>query len=216
MDTKPISTAIPPDVRRELSSLRTKLFYGFGSVAYGVKDQGFQTFLLFFYSQVLGVPALKVGLAISIALAVDAFVDPVVGQISDNLRTRLGRRHPLMYGAALPVAIAYYFLWNPPALPNDTIFFYLIGTAIVVRTFITMYEIPSSALVAELTPDYDQRTAFLSYRYLFGWLGGLTMTLLAFGAFFVATKQYPVGQLNPEGYVKYSITACIIMVIAIV
>src|SRR6516165_924153 len=124
MDTKPISATMPPEVRRDLGSLRTKLFYGFGSVAYGVKDQGFQYFLLFFYSQVLGVPALKVGLAISIALAVDAFVDPVVGQISDNLRTRLGRRHPLMYGAAVPVAIAYFFLWNPPALSNAMLFYY--------------------------------------------------------------------------------------------
>lgn len=217
MDGTPITTAaLPPDIRRQLGSLKTKLFYGFGSIAFGVKDQGFQYFLLFFYSQVLGVPALKVGAAISIALAVDAFVDPVVGQISDNLRTRLGRRHPLMYGAAIPVAIAYYFLWNPPALSNANLFYYLIGIAVVVRTFITLYEIPSSALVAELTPDYDQRTSFLGFRYLFGWLGGLAMTLLAFGAFFVATKRYPVGQLNPDGYVKYSITACILMVIAIV
>ncbi|MEJ1969234.1 MAG: MFS transporter [Rhizomicrobium sp.] len=210
------AAALDPAVRRELGSLRTKLLYGFGSIAFGVKDQGFQYFLLFFYSQVLGVPALKVGLAISIALAADAFIDPVVGQISDNLRTPLGRRHPLMYAAAIPVAVAYYFLWNPPALSSADLFYYLIGLAIVVRTFITLYEIPSSALVAELTPDYDQRTSFLGYRYLFGWIGGLAMTLLAFGVYFVATRQHPVGQLNPEGYVKYSITACVLMVIAIV
>ncbi len=104
------AAALDPAVRRELGSLRTKLLYGFGSIAFGVKDQGFQYFLLFFYSQVLGVPALKVGLAISIALAADAFIDPVVGQISDNLRTPLGRRHPLMYAADIPVAVAYYFL----------------------------------------------------------------------------------------------------------
>lgn len=219
MDTTPIAaTAKPltPEVRKDLSSLKTKLFYGFGSVAFGVKDQGFAYFLLFFYSQVLGVPALKVGIAISLALAVDAFIDPVVGQISDNLRTRLGRRHPLMYGAAIPVAIAYFFLWNPPALSNESMFYYLIGIAVVVRSFITMYEIPSSALVAELTPDYDQRTSFLGFRYLFGWLGGLAMTLFAFGFFFVATREHPVGQLNPDGYVKYSIMACILMVVAIV
>jgi GPH family glycoside/pentoside/hexuronide:cation symporter len=171
--------------------------------------------LLFFYNQVVGLPSAWVSGAIAMALVVDAFADPIVGQISDNLRTRWGRRHPLMYAAAIPVAIGYYLLWNPPHWSNDALFYYLIGIIVLVRTFITTYEIPSSALIAELTPDYDQRTSFLSYRYLFGWLGGLTMALLAFGVFFAATKQYPVGQLNPEGYVKYSVTACILMVAAI-
>ncbi|MBL6937052.1 MAG: MFS transporter [Alphaproteobacteria bacterium] len=217
MDGTPITAlALSPKIRAELGSVRTKLFYGFGSVAFGVKDNGFQYFLLFFYSQVLGVPALSVGLAIFIALGVDALADPIVGQISDNLRTRLGRRHPLMYAAAIPAAIAYYFVWNPPALPPNLMFFYLIGIAIVSRTFITMYEIPSSALVAELTPDYDQRTAFLSFRYFFGWIGGIAVNLLAFAVFFAATRQYPFGQLNPAGYTKYAIVSCVLIVIAIV
>ena len=202
-------------VRRRIGSFPTKLFYGFGSVAFGVKDQGFATFLLFFYNQVLRAPPQMVGAAIAIALAFDAFADPIVGQISDNLRTRWGRRHPFMYASALPVAVAYFFLWNPPHLQEGALFFYLVSIIIVVRTFITMYEIPSSAMLPELTTDYDQRTSFLGFRYLFGWLGGLSMTLLAFGVFFVATKEYPQGQLNPAGYVGYSVAACSIMVVAI-
>src|SRR5579872_2207687 len=142
--------------RKLLGSRRTKLFYGFGSVAYGVKDHGFTQLLLFYYNQVVGLPARTVGTAILLVLFIDAFADPIVGQISDNLRTRWGRRHPFMYASALPVAVAYFFLWNPPHLPRGGLFFYLVGIIIVVRTFITMYEIPSSALVAELTPDYNQ------------------------------------------------------------
>src|SRR5512135_3677680 len=61
-----------------------KLFYGFGSVAYGVKDNGFSYLLLIFYNQVVGLPAEVVGAAIMIALVFDAFLDPIVGQISDN------------------------------------------------------------------------------------------------------------------------------------
>ena len=213
--TSAAATGSDDAVRRRIGGLSSKLFYGFGSVAFGVKDQGFSTFLLFFYNQVLRAPPQMVGAAIAIALAFDAFADPIVGQISDNLRTRWGRRHPFMYASAFPVAIAYFFLWNPPHLEGDALFFYLVGIIIVVRTFITMYEIPSSALVAELTPDYDQRTSFLGFRYLFGWLGALTMTLLAYGVFFHATKEYPLGQLNPAGYVKYSIAACLLMVFAI-
>ena len=216
MSTAGIAAA-PRDARaqKSIASLGTKLFYGFGSVAFGVKDQGFSTFLLFFYNQVLGAPPQLVGRAIAIALFFDAFADPIVGQISDNLRTRWGRRHPFMYASAIPVAVAYFFLWNPPQLPRGALFFYLVGIIIVVRTFITMYEIPSSALVAELTTDYNQRTSFLGFRYLFGWLGGLGMTLLAFGVLFVATPKYPIGQLNPANYVKYSIVACVVMVVSI-
>ena len=78
-----------------------KLYYGFGAVAYGVKDNGFSYFLLLFYNQVLGLLAAWVGAAIMIALLVDAFSDPMVGCASDNLHSRWGRRHPLMYASAL-------------------------------------------------------------------------------------------------------------------
>src|ERR1700678_816428 len=166
--------------RRALTSVSTKLFYGSGSIAFGVKDNGFQTILLPFYNLVLHVPAPLVGLAIFIALVVDAFLDPIVGQISDNLRTRWGRRHPLMYLSALPVAVSYLLLWNPPAWSAGALFVYLIVVAIIVRTFIT---IPSSALVPELTEDYDERTSFIAYRFFFGWYGGLGMLVLALFVF---------------------------------
>lgn len=200
---------------RELGSLRTKLFYGFGSVAYGVKDQGFTTLLMLFYNQVIGLPAQWVGSAILIALVFDAFADPVVGQISDNLRSRWGRRHPFMYAAAIPVAISYWVLWNPPHWGNEALFAYLIVMAIVVRTFITFYEIPSSALAAELTTDYDQRTSFMVYRYFFGWQGGLGMTILGFAVFFKPDATHSVGQLNPAGYSAYAFWAAVVMVAAI-
>ena len=59
-------------------------------------------------------------------------VIPIVGQISDNLRTRWGRRHPFMYLSAIPVAVSYLLLWNPPNWSDQAIFFYLIAVAIVV------------------------------------------------------------------------------------
>ena len=164
-----------PVLRSELGSRRAKLFYGFGSIAYGVKDFGFGTLLLFYYNQVIGLPASEVSFAIAMVLVFDAFADPIVGQISDSLRTKWGRRHPFMYASAVPVAISYFFLWVPPHWSQTGLFYYLVGVAILVRTFITMYEIPSSAMVPELTEDYDQRTSFLSYRYFFGVLGGAVM-----------------------------------------
>ncbi len=95
-------------------SLPIKTAYGFGSVATGITETGFNYFLLIFYSQVMGVDSRLVSLAVTIALLFDAFSDPIVGYWSDNLRSRWGRRHPFMYGAALPVALSYLLLWNPP------------------------------------------------------------------------------------------------------
>src|SRR5579862_2297988 len=127
------ANATDDPVLRRIGSLPTKLFYGFGSVAFGVKDQGFSTFLLFFYNQVLGAPPQMVGRAIAIALFFDAFADPIVGQISDNLRTRWGRRHPFMYASAIPVAVSYFFLWVPPAgLSHGAMIAYLIVVASLV------------------------------------------------------------------------------------
>jgi Na+/melibiose symporter-like transporter len=198
------------------SSLATKLYYGFGSVAYGVKDNGFSYFLLLYYNQVLGLPAQSVGAAIMLALVFDAFSDPIVGYTSDNLHSRWGRRHPFMYGSVVPVALSYFLLWNPPSgLGQEALFAYLLVLSILVRTFITFYEIPSSSLVAELTDDYDERTSMLSYRYFFGWWGGLTMALIAWFLLLRPTPEYPIGQLNPDGWRSYGTVACFVMVFAI-
>ncbi len=82
--------------------MRTRLAFGFGGVAFGVKETGLKYFLLLFYSQVIGLDPRLVSLAILIALIADAFSDPIVGYWSDNFRSRWGRRHPFMYAAALP------------------------------------------------------------------------------------------------------------------
>src|ERR1700758_1154416 len=112
------AAASDADVRKEMGSTRTKLLYGSGSIAFGVNDQSFQYFLLPFFNLVIGLPAAWVGIAIAVTMVFDALIDPIVGQISDNLRTRLGRRHPFMYGSAIPLAICYLLLWTPPHLSN--------------------------------------------------------------------------------------------------
>ena len=204
-----------PNVAAPPVGLVTKLFYGLGSVAFGIKDNGFQTFIILFYSQLVGLPPLSVGFALLIANVVDAFVDPIVGQVSDHWRSRWGRRHPFMYAAALPLAVSYLALWNPPALPQNLMLIYLTVVAIIVRTFISFYEIPSSALAPELTEDYDERTAILGYRYMFGWLGGLGMTYLAYAVFLAPTAHYQFGQLNPAGYSRYGAFSAVVMFVVI-
>ena len=194
----------------------SKLAYGFGSIAFGVKNNGFDYFLLFFYSQVMGVSASLVSMALAIALAFDAISDPLIGFFSDNTRTRWGRRHPYMYGAAVPVTVCYFFLWNPPSqLSGDELFPFLVAISILVRTLITVYEIPSSALVAEMTDDYDERTSLLSYRYFFGWSGGTIMATVATLVLLVPTAQISDGMFNVAGYQQMGFVAAGFIFVAI-
>jgi Na+/melibiose symporter-like transporter len=196
-------------------SLSTRFYYGFGSVAYGVKDNGFAYFLLLYYNQVLGLPGQLASTAIFVALVFDALSDPIVGNVSDRLHSRWGRRHPFMYAAALPVALSYYFLWNPPELGERELFYYLMGMAVLIRTFITFYEVPSTALAPELTEDYDERTRLASARHFFGWVGGIGIAVFAYLFLLVPTERYPTGQLNPAGYEAYGAVGACLMLLAV-
>jgi len=90
-------------------SLATKLYYGVGQTAEGLKNGAFGVFLLFYYSQVLGLGASYAGLAVGIALVFDAITDPLAGSISDRFKSRFGRRHPFIYASIIPLALAFYF-----------------------------------------------------------------------------------------------------------
>jgi len=211
-----LSTDAPAQAGARRLSFSTRFFYGFGSVAFGVKDNGFSYFLAFFYAQVVGLPAQTVGLAIMVALLLDAFIDPIVGQLSDNTRSKWGRRHPWMYAAAIPVGLSYILIWNPPAgWSQPAQVAYLVAVAVLIRSFISCYEIPSAALAAELTTEYDERTRLLSYRYLFGWGGGLVAYAVTTAVFLKPTAEYPAGQLNPEGYAQHGLFGAGLMLLAI-
>lgn len=202
----------------EKPSFWTKIAYGFGSVAYGTKDAGLKYFLLLFYAQVVGMDARLVSLAILVALVFDAISDPIVGYWSDNFRSKWGRRHPFMYAAAIPVAVSYYFIWTPPEGWSDqALFWYIVVLAVTIRTFITVYETPSTALAPELTDNYDERSSILSYRYFFGWTGGNAMAVIAFALIFPAfvTVAYANGQFNPDAYAFYGLVGSLVIFSAI-
>ena len=184
---------------------RLATLHGLGSIAYGVKDNGFSTFLLLYYNQVLGMDAKLVGLALGLALVLDAFADPVIGHLSDRTYTRWGRRLPWLYIAPIPLGIVWYFMWAA-ATPN---FWALVLTAMAVRTLVSCCEVPSVALVPELTRDYDERSRLMRFRYLFGWGGGLLIMMLAYTVFLAD------GILQRDGYVHYGLAGAVMMVGAV-
>lgn len=195
----------------ERPTIGLKIAHGIGAAAFGIKNNGFDYFLLLFYGTVVGLEPGLVGLAILIALVFDAFSDPLVGYWSDNFRSRWGRRHPFMYAAALPVGLSYFLLWNPPDLSQMGLFLYLTVLAVLIRTFITLYETPSSALLPELSHDYEERTSLQAYRLFFGWSGGNLMSILMFGVILTG----PLGMRDREAFGTYGIVAGVLLVAAI-
>jgi Na+/melibiose symporter-like transporter len=178
----------------------TRILYGIGAVAFGVKDSGINSFLLLFYNQVMGLPAGQVGFALMVSLLVDAAADPLIGHLSDRTRSRLGRRHPFIYAAVIPAALLFYGLWNPPAdWSNGALTAYLLAMLIGARLSIAFSEIPSAAMAPELTADYGQRTALIAYRQISFWVGGITALILAYTFFFQADAGTP-GQLVAQNY----------------
>jgi GPH family glycoside/pentoside/hexuronide:cation symporter len=179
----------------------TKTAYGVGQMSQGVKDTAFQSFVVFYFSQVLGMPAIMAGFAALIALLFDAITDPLMGDISDNWHSKWGRRHPFMIAAVIPFPISLYMLFSPPVgLDPDGLFLWLLGWSIVVRILLTMFNVPHNALGAELSQDYQERTKIVSYRTFLGFVGGITLSVVALNSFFKASETYPNGMLNVEGY----------------
>src|SRR5690606_8121132 len=164
-----------------------------------------RSFVRFFYSQVVGLDPWLAGIALTLGRLWDAVSDPLMGEISDRTRSRLGRRRPYLLFGALPLALAYVALWVPPiGWSQGALFVYLAVTDVVFNTAITVVMIPYTSLGAELATDYHERTKVAAIRMLFyqvGWfvgavgvrinqsmldlgadLGGAWQSVLTFGA----------------------------------
>jgi Na+/melibiose symporter-like transporter len=186
--------------RKRLSFL-TKAGYGLGQTVISTHDTVFNTFILFYYTQVLGLSGSIAGMAIAIAICFDAVTDPVMGFISDNFRSRYGRRHLFMTISGIPLAISVYAMFAPPSGLNETsLFVWMVVSMVLARGFYTIFGVPYLALGAEITEDYVERTTISTYRVTFGWFMAIVVLVIAYIAFFPNTPEFEQGQMNPAGY----------------
>jgi Na+/melibiose symporter-like transporter len=197
-------------------TLSSNILYGVGSAAFGVHYTILSSALMLYYNQVVGLPAAWVGAAIMVTLIFDAICDPLIGEWSDHTRSRWGRRHPFMYASAIPAAVAFYFLFDPPGgWSQSHLLVYMAAMLVTVRLLLSLYEIPSQALGPELTLDYDQRTSLMSSRFFFMTLGGAAMSVLALQVFLRKDATHPLGLLSPAGYRETALVASIVIFLSI-
>lgn len=181
---------------------RVKLFYSFGQVV----ESGYlvvNTFVFFYYTAVLGLSGSLVGLAVAISMALDAAADPLIGSWSDSLRSRFGRRLPLMLLGAPLTMLTMGLLFSPPAgLGVVLLFGWLTLTKMAVRAFASLYNIPYYALGGEMTDDYVERTRLVAYRLLAGIVTTVAIMAVATMVFFAGEG----GLQRPERYPPFGWT----------
>ena len=191
--------------------------FGIGEAAGAFLNMAWGVLLLFFYQQVVGIEAWLVGLAIGISVAMDAVTDPLIGAWSDRIRTRWGRRHPMLLAAALPLAVSFVLLFNPPRGMSDIEgFLWLTIFGVLVRASFTFYNIPHLALGAEMAHDYYQRSTLFAYSAFVGAMSVAVSYGLITGYYFPTVEGlYDPGFLNPNSYPTMSVTFAVVMVAAI-
>ena len=182
----------------EQLTLKTKLAFGIGATGEGVTNWVFAGLTFFFYNQVLGLSGSLTGLAVLIAIIFDAISDPVMGSISDRYVSKLGRRHPFMYAAPLPLIVAIYFIFNPPeSLAGFDLFLWFAFFTVLMRICSTLFAVPHLALGAELSVGYIERTRIMSYNTLFTYFGVVIMHAVVW---FVVFPSYDNGRMMQEAY----------------
>jgi Na+/melibiose symporter-like transporter len=208
-----VQTPIAPE--RRLSTM-VKMLYSVGSLGSSMKLAALSTFLVIYYNQVVKVDPKIVGAVLMITVVADALFDPLIGQISDNFRSRWGRRHPFMLASAIPYAISFFMLWNPPAGWSDmALGGYLLACLLCVRFFDTFFELPHQALAPELAKDYDERTKLFAWRQLFAVVGTLALAQLGYQYFLKENADGSGGVLSASGYFGLSVTIAVILVVTI-
>ena len=156
---------------RDRIPVLTKMAYGLGTALdmWGLwlyPSVGFAVFSIY-----LGVDAKWVGLAMTLIRLYDAFSDPWMGWISDNVRTRFGRRRPfilfagVLCGLGLPILFCVSPAWADKSfLGVSAIFWFMIFSNMIYIPVFSAFTVPFNSLANELTPDYEERTSLMTYR----------------------------------------------------
>ena len=199
----------PIQTRRRKLSVGATLLFASGALQEATVTAGGLTTIIF-YNQVLGVSPALAGTAFLIASVVDAISDPLIGYISDRFRSVWGRRLPFMFASALPIAVSFYFLYQPvEGLSEAGYFVWLVTFLILLRLSQTFYLIPHDALGAELTEDYEERSLIFGYNSVAVSLLSILTASVVTIVIFPTTPGVDNGLLNEAGYFVLAVTGSI-------
>jgi GPH family glycoside/pentoside/hexuronide:cation symporter len=166
--------------RNGVLSFWIKLAYGTGDwseASYGTLRQ---IFYAIFLTDVVGLDARLASFAALVGILWDAVNDPLVGILTDRMRSRWGRRRPFLLFFSIPFGASFLLLWWAPPWHNQIVLAVTVTLAFMISdTFETLCGVPFSSLLPEMTTDYDERTTLTSFRIFFNLIASLVTAVAA-------------------------------------
>ncbi len=154
------------------------------AMGYAVGDYGINlyfisvmTYLLYFYTDVMGLSAVTAGAVFAVARFIDAVTDPLMGMIAERTRSRWGRMRPYLVFGAVPLALVSVATFTVPDLDAGGKVIWAYTTYILFGLIYTLVTIPYATLTASITQDYEVRTKLSTYRIACAFAGGFTVSV---------------------------------------
>ncbi len=171
-------------------SFKEKFSVGTGGLTVSLGNQSVRTTGQGVLNMILGINAFWVGIVLAIPLLWDAITDPIMGNLSDNFKSKFGRRRPFIMLGAVLMGITFASIWLIPMGWSDAgKLAWFLTTSLLFYTSYTIFSVPFIAMTYEMTPDYDERTSVQGYVTFWNRLGEMTyMGLIPLSAVFIAWR----------------------------
>lgn len=153
--------------------------YSFGNFANTIAYQVFGNRIQFFYVDILGLSAATAGILWTIYGLWNAVNDPLMGQLSDRTRTRMGRRVPYVTFGAIPLGLSFFFLWTPPQKPPWLLAAYFLMILFIFDTIYSLTIIAYNSLFPEVAPSVRDRVDLSATREILATIALLLSYILA-------------------------------------
>lgn len=189
-----------------------KFFYGIGDMGNNVAYGAVGFYFVFFLTDVAGISPVWAGYIFMISRMWNAVCDFIMGVVSDNTKTRFGRRRPYLLFGAIPLGIAFAILWVVPFDENLQLVIYYTFAGILFNTLYSLVSIPYNALLPELSQDYDERTSISGYKMALSFVGTL---LSAVGATLIVDTIYPGKSMYAVSYPVMGRVLGLILIVSI-
>ena len=152
----------------------------FGDYSICLYWSGVGLYLLYFYTDVVGISPLLAGWIYALGIGWDAMTDPYMGYIAERTRTKMGSYRPYIFFGSIPLALSFILLFWVPPFEGSLLFVFLIIVNIFHRTCFTIVSVPYSSLTARISDDSEERTKLTTARMLGASFGTLSISALGF------------------------------------